>query len=100
MEHPIAKPPPMSGSAAPPPTIFASVGRGPVGAKGGGGSSIRLLLAFVLVAFGVVWLERWWAGPPPIRPVSVHLMPAEAAAAAEQVEANGGLLPLPEEESP
>lgn len=80
--------------------MFASVGRGGI-AKSRGGVSFWWLGLFVLVALGVVGLERWWTGPPPIRPVAVRIMPQEAAAAAEAVEAVGGLQPLPpEEESP
>ena len=68
---------------------------------GRSGVSFRMLLFIVLVAFGVVALERWWVGPPPIPPVSVQMMPGEAAVAAEQVEMLGGLVPLEEDkESP
>ena len=81
--------------------MFASVGRGSVVSGGRSGVSFRMLLVFVLVALGVVALERWWTGPPPIPPVSVQIMPDEAAAAAEQVEIQGGLVPLEhEQESP
>jgi hypothetical protein len=80
--------------------MFASVGRGGAVSGGRSGVSIRLLLAFVVVAVGVVALERWWVGPPPIPPVSVQMMPEEAEAAAEEVEALGGLMPLEEEEVP
>jgi len=55
---------------------------------------------FLVVAVGVVGLEFWWTGGPPIRPVSVRMMAEEAAAAADEVEAKGGLLPLPDEEAP
>lgn len=82
------------------PTMFAGVGRGAVGAAGGAGSSLRVLVLFLVVAVCVVALERWWTGPPPIRPVAVQLMPSEAAAAADDVEALGGLVPLPEEDEP
>ncbi|HCH64381.1 MAG: hypothetical protein CL927_20890 [Deltaproteobacteria bacterium] len=77
--------------------MFASVGRGSSGAGGRTGASIRLLLLFLAVAFLVVALERWWTGPPPIPPVSVQMMAKEAALAAEEVDALGGLVPLPPE---
>ena len=80
--------------------MFDSVGRGGMVRGGRGGVSFKLLALFLLVAFGVVGLERLWTGPPPIAPVSVRMMPQEAAAAAEAVEAVGGLQPLPDEESP
>jgi hypothetical protein len=78
--------------------MFASVGRGSTASGGKSGVSFKMLVLFVMVAVGVVALERWWTGPPPIPPVSVQMMSEEAAAAAEAVEALGGLVPLEEEE--
>lgn len=79
-----------------PPAMFASVGRG-ASPSGASGASLRTLLLFVGIGVAVALLDDWWRGPPPIRPVAVDMMGEEAAAAAAQVEAQGGLLPLPEE---
>ena len=91
------QPPPPEPSAKPAaPPMFASVGRGPA-ASGAGGASLRTLAVFVALGIGVALLDDWLRGPPPIPPVAVDMMAEEAAEAAAQVEAEGGLRPLPEE---
>lgn len=96
---------PVSRDPGPPAStpMFASVGRGPT-VSGTGGASLRTLALFVGIGIGIVLLEEWLRGPPPIPPVSVDMMAEEAEAAAAQIEAEGGLRPFledtPQEPSP
>ena len=79
-----------------PPPMFASVGRRQA-VSGAGGASVRTLAVFVGLGIGLVLLGEWLRGPPPIAPVAVDMMAEEAAAAAVQIEAEGGLRPFVEE---
>ena len=89
---------PVSRDPGPPTStpMFASVGRGPA-VSGAGGASLRTLAVFLGLGIGIVLLEDWLRGPPPIPPVAVDMMAEEAEAAAAQIEAEGGLRPFPDD---